>query len=191
MLWIALVPVSSYYPLSLTCLLANGFPSQDFFPIACLPDQSSFRRVTLGCGAREGADYLLNRERERKNARLTIENWKIKDILFPSFFTLVLEGIPSSSMGWRRLCARQSIFGIKNGMARRKASLLTAPSVLQTKPGNRRKEWAEKWLLIHSARGKAVYYESCANAIRHSIRAHSLIKNLACLTSSIVMGMSH
>ena len=64
-----------------------------------LPDQSSFRRVTLGCGAREGADYLLNRESERKNARLTIENWKIKDILFPSFFTLVLEGIPSSSMG--------------------------------------------------------------------------------------------
>ena len=26
------------------------------------------------------------------------------------------------------LCARQYIFGIKNGMARRKASLLTAPA---------------------------------------------------------------
>jgi TRAP-type mannitol/chloroaromatic compound transport system permease small subunit len=33
------------------------------------------------------------------HARLTIENWKIKEIIFPSFFTLVLEGIPSSSMG--------------------------------------------------------------------------------------------
>jgi len=31
------------------------------------------------------------------HARLSIKNWKIKDILFPSFFTLVLEGIPSSS----------------------------------------------------------------------------------------------
>lgn len=36
MFFIALVPVSSYYPLSLTCLLANGFPFWDFFPIACL-----------------------------------------------------------------------------------------------------------------------------------------------------------
>lgn len=47
--------------------LLNGFP---YFPIACLPGQSSFRRLTLGFGAREGTDYLLIRERESKRGRM-------------------------------------------------------------------------------------------------------------------------
>jgi hypothetical protein len=85
---------------------------------------------------------------------------------------------------------KQTLLSIKNGMTRRKASLITATNFGPSNPEIVDKS-EQRRALIANPRGKAVYYESCANAIRHSIRAHSLIKNLACLTSSIVMSMSH